>query len=225
MPKSRLSSLSLENPRSLSDQVAEKLQNAIVERRFTFGENISEEKLAAAFGVSRTPVRDALNSLQFTGLVEVRPKRGSFVFNPTPDEIVQLWEYREILEREACALAMRKNGEVLIGELRDILAQMTPDMPGAEVSFARLDARFHRTFFLRCGNVYLQDAYSIGSARIATLITLFTRAHAGHRQASLADHLKMVECLAAGDCAAFGDVLAAHLGRTLAIVIDHLPAG
>ena len=82
--------LRIDPPKTLTEIVAAKLREAIIEGHYAFGENISEDKLAAAFGVSRTPVRDALNALQFTGLVTVKPKRGSFVFNPTIEDVGEI---------------------------------------------------------------------------------------------------------------------------------------
>ena len=73
--------------KSVADQVRDGLRDAIVDGQFAMGENISEERLTALFGVSRSPVRDALNALKFIGLVEILPKRGSFVFLPGAAEV------------------------------------------------------------------------------------------------------------------------------------------
>lgn len=213
-----------EEARSLSKKVAAKLREAIVEGRFAFGENISEEKLAAAFGVSRTPVRDALNSLQLTGLVEVRPKRGSFVFNPTTYDVTLLWEYREMLEREACLLALKKDPEALIADIRTIVDAMElARARGDGDAYARLDAHFHSTFFNRCGNGYLQDAYSISAARVATIMTLVCRSSEGLRDESLADHRAMLRSMEDGDSAAFVAILRRHLARTMDFAGRALP--
>jgi len=223
MARPRIASLSLEQPRSLSEQVAEKLKNAIVEGRFSFGENISEEKLAAAFGVSRTPVRDALNALQFTGLVEVRPKRGSYVFSPTAEEIRHLWQFREILEREACRLALETDAAALIGDLTAVHEQMLPERDALDGSaFARLDVAFHRCFFDHCGNTYLVESYNLAAARIATIINRSVRISGFDRRRSHEEHQMMIESLKAGDLARFDAVLKAHLKGTLDAVTGNL---
>ncbi|GAB5377147.1 MAG: GntR family transcriptional regulator [Acuticoccus sp.] len=217
-------SLAVGQSRSLSKRVASQLKDAIVEGRFAFGENISEEKLAAFFGVSRTPVRDALNALQFTGLVEVRPKRGSFVFNPTVIDVMPLWEYREFLEREACTLAMAKNADALLSDLSTIVAQMESALrEGHPNAYARLDAHFHSAFFVHCDNSYLRDAHNIGAARIAAILTQLCRENPRLRDLSLADHREMLAMLKARDLSQFADVLNRHIGRTLAVAMDSLP--
>lgn len=225
MARLRTASLLLREPRSLSDQVARKLEDAIVAGRFAFGENISEEKLAAAFGVSRTPVRDALNTLQFVGLVEVRPKRGSYVFNPTAAEIDQLWQYREILEREACALALQADPASLLADLRTTFDEMQSTHDKADIAgHAHLETAFHSLFFVHCGNAYLTDAYNLGAARIATIITLSNRTNGAGRQSSLEEHSTMLDSLAAHDLPRFNDTLTAHMRRTLVAATADLAA-
>ena len=65
----------IEMPKSLTEIVAQRVRQAIIDGEFALGQMISEETLAESFGVSRTPVRDALTLLQTTGLVEIRSKR------------------------------------------------------------------------------------------------------------------------------------------------------
>ena len=69
--------------KSLVPTIADKIRAAIVDAELDFGENLSEDTLASAFEVSRTPVREALNLLQMEGLVIIVPKSGTYVFTPT----------------------------------------------------------------------------------------------------------------------------------------------
>lgn len=75
--------LRLEHPKALTSMVTESLRQAIIDGDFQLDESMSEDQLSAVFGVSRSPVREALKALEFEGLVEVRPKRGSFIFAPS----------------------------------------------------------------------------------------------------------------------------------------------
>ena len=92
-------------PKSLTEMVVARLEQAIVDGEFALGEAISEETLAKTFGVSRTPVRDALTALQRSGLVVVLPKRGSFVFRPSAADTAALCDYRYLLECEGLRLS------------------------------------------------------------------------------------------------------------------------
>lgn len=76
--------------KSLVVRLADNIREAIVSARLDLGEALSEESLAAAFEVSRTPVREALALLQTEGLVNVVAKSGSYVFSPTEDDIVKI---------------------------------------------------------------------------------------------------------------------------------------
>lgn len=223
MQASKPMQLPEEQHRSLSDQVADKLQTAIIEGRFVLGENVSEERLATAFGVSRTPVRDALNALQFTGLVEVRPKRGSFVFNPTAQDILELWEFREIVEREACGLAMAKHPQNMICDLRAVVELMLPNETDSQ-KYAKLDARFHQCFFQHCGNPHIRAAHGLVAARIATIIALIARDSQGRRRGSVLEHQWMLKCLETGDLREFNSIHRAHMTRTLDMAHDHFSA-
>jgi DNA-binding GntR family transcriptional regulator len=71
------------------------------------GVNLSELALAEEFGVSRTPVREALKQLQTEGLIEIRPRVGTFVTTPSRREITELFEMKELLEGAAARLLVQ----------------------------------------------------------------------------------------------------------------------
>ena len=91
----------IETPKSLAIQVGQRLREAIIDGQFALGEMIPEETLAATFGVSRTPVREALNQLQSLGLVIVRPQRGSYVFKASEADVAALCQFRCVIEPRA----------------------------------------------------------------------------------------------------------------------------
>ncbi|MFV0383943.1 GntR family transcriptional regulator [Paracoccus sp. (in: a-proteobacteria)] len=201
--------------KSVADQVRDRLRDAIVDGEFGMGENISEERLTALFRVSRSPVRDALNELKFLGLVEIIPKRGSFVFLPDDAEVVDLCEYRLMLEREAAKLAMAHDAHGLTGRLREVCARMTRMQDSDDhAGYSRADAEYHAAFFDFCGNRLVRDAYALADARIGTLRTALTAPSDQRRDASFREHLTMVAQLEHGDMAAFAATLAEHIDRT-----------
>ncbi len=213
----------IEQPKTLTEIVIEKLREAIIEGRYGFGENISEDKLAAAFGVSRSPVRDALSALQFTGLVTVKPKRGSFVFNPTIEEVAEICDYRLMLEREALRLSMQKEPEAFLADLDDTIAAMRARMQaGDEYGYVRLDTVFHNLFFDHCGNSLVQNAFDLVEARIATIRTALNARFKQRREDSFDQHVDIVEGLRAGDWAAVDAVLGRHITSIRSDAIDEL---
>ena len=82
----------------LAGEIAYRLQRDILERRIELGEHLAQDELCARFGVSRTPVREALARLAAASLVELRPNRGAVVRRPGEREIRELYELRAELE-------------------------------------------------------------------------------------------------------------------------------
>src|SRR3954469_21997036 len=89
----------------------DRVRNLVLSGNFPPGAPLSEVFLAQEFEVSRTPIREALKQLQHEGLVEIRPKVGTFVREPTRREIIELFQLKESLEGLAASLLARR-GEV-----------------------------------------------------------------------------------------------------------------
>ena len=90
--------------------VYEQLRQSIIEGRLLPGESLVEANLASTYGVSRTPIREALTRLQQDGLVH-RGDRGLVVRESTPEEILDIYETRVILEAQAARLAAKRRTE------------------------------------------------------------------------------------------------------------------
>ena len=100
---------------ALVDELAATIQARVLSGAIATGTRLRQESLAAEFGVSRTPVREALRKLQASGLVEVLPRRGALVRRPSAREVREAYEVRAELEGLAAALAASR---IRDGELR-----------------------------------------------------------------------------------------------------------
>jgi DNA-binding GntR family transcriptional regulator len=89
-------------------RVIDDMRRRIIKGDIEPGAPLSELALAEEFGVSRTPVREALKQLQTEGLVEIRPRVGTFVTTPSRREITELFEMKELLEGAAARLLARR---------------------------------------------------------------------------------------------------------------------
>jgi DNA-binding GntR family transcriptional regulator len=206
----------IESPKSLTEIVAGRLRQAIIDGEFKLGEAVSEETLAQSFGVSRTPVRDALTLLQTTGLVEIRSKRGSFVFQPTEADIQAICDFRVVLEVHAAKLSHAIDKKAFIVRLEAVLATLVAaDRADNPVAYGRADSVFHEAFFDQCGNPYVADAYRLMSGRVAALRTNLSRQFADARETSLAEHKKMIALIGRSDFAGLERLLQLHVGRTV----------
>lgn len=213
MPTTRRFTLAA--PRSLATSVAERLREAIIDGEFALGEMIPEEALAASFGVSRTPVREAINQLQQAGLVVVRPQRGSYVFEPTEADIAAICEFRCVVEPRAAELARRHDRPGTLAALRGAIAEMESARAAREpVRYGRADTRLHEAFFAHCGNPYLQAAYATAAAKIATLRTHLSAPADVLHSRGFEQHTKLLRLFDRGDFTGFEALMREHVTAT-----------
>lgn len=211
-------------PKSLTEMVVARLEQAIVDGEFALGEAISEETLAKTFGVSRTPVRDALTALQRSGLVVVLPKRGSFVFQPSAADTEALCDYRFLLEREGLRLSHAVARAGTLAAMTAVLGAMESSLTADAVAYGRADTRFHQAFVDQCGNPYLAEAYRLASGKVAALRTHLT-AHVEERRInSFDEHRQMITLFEAGNLDALFGLLADHINRTRQVYDDAFSA-
>jgi DNA-binding GntR family transcriptional regulator len=102
---------------ALVDQLAATIRTRILTGAIEVGSRLPQERLAAEFGVSRTPIREALRKLQASGIVEVQPNRGAIVRGATAREIREAYEVRAELEGLAAELATTRIDDRQLEEL------------------------------------------------------------------------------------------------------------
>jgi DNA-binding GntR family transcriptional regulator len=215
----------IDTPKSLASQVAERLREAIIDGEFALGAMIPEESLATQFGVSRTPVREALNQLQLQGLVVVRPQRGSYVFEPSEADIAAICEFRCVVEPSAAELAWQHGRAATVAALQGAIAEMEAARAARDaLRYGRADTRLHEAFFDHCGNPYLQAAYATAATKIATLRThLSAPADVLHTD-GFKQHTRLLALFEAGDFVAFGALMALHVTGTRDNYLNSLKA-
>ena len=202
----------IETPKSLAAIVAQRLREAIIDGQFDLGEMIPEETLATSFGVSRTPVREALNQLQSLGLVTVRPQRGSYVFSPDEADVAALCEFRCVMEPRSAELARSHDRAATIETLKAAIADMEEACRQTDaVRYSRADTRLHEAFVDHCGNPYMQVAYATAGARIAALRTHLSAPADVLHPRGLEQHKRLLELFDAGDFAAFDKLMRTHV--------------
>ena len=105
---SGLAAAKLHPPQTVADRIADILREAIAEGSLKTGTPLRQDELAARFGFSRMPIRDALRRLEAEGIVSIHPTRGAFVAQMDAAEIREIYAVRELLEAEALRLALPK---------------------------------------------------------------------------------------------------------------------
>lgn len=201
----------IERPKLLTDIVTDKLRLSIMEGDLTLGQSVSETMLAKKFGVSKTPVREALFRLKQEGAVDIIPQKGSFIYCPNPQEAADLCDFRGYLEPLAMREAFLHGGDDFLDDLELVVTKMKRMLRREDVkSYLRLDTDFHQIFFSYSKNPYLKDAYSLVSTKAAAL-----RSHMSMNMTkaseSNAQHVEMVELLNEGKIDSAAQLLNKHI--------------
>ncbi|AZY93065.1 MULTISPECIES: GntR family transcriptional regulator [Paracoccus] len=172
------------------------------------GDRLVESELAERFGVSRTPVREALQRLETQAML-VRDGRSLIVASLDHNQLAELYTVRAELEALAARLAAR---HATPEEVR-VLAQMVEEdrrTKGDPEALARANKRFHRQIHLASHNRYLVQQLDLVHRTMA-LMARTSLAAEGRGETALAEHARIVEAIAAGDGAAADRALRQHI--------------
>jgi GntR family transcriptional regulator, rspAB operon transcriptional repressor len=193
---------------TLREQIVEQLRHDVLNGQLAEGEPLREQKLAARFGISRGPIRDALLQLTQEGLLVAQPNRGVRVgprLGPAIRPLVV--ELRRRIEAFAVEQAMAKDGADDLAELEAILARFKAACrAGTMPEVVKHDMAFHRWIVERVGDA---DLLALWLSVVVRMRLQYTR----HRSLmeSFREHLAVVEALRAKDQAAAVKALEANI--------------
>ncbi len=201
---------------SLGEQAFRRLRDAIIQGALPPGRKISERSLAAAFGISAQPVREALRRLEREGLVVTLPRSGTVVAELGPGQLAELGRIRAALEGVAAALAAERLDSVGLKALAALLQRMAEGTAAADT--AALDAaneEFHALIHQAAGNAFLTRS----------LASLRAYDHRGQHRAvgstprdlpkALAEHRSIVAAFKRRDAALAEARMRGHVLRSL----------
>lgn len=174
------------------------IKAAIVSNRLKPGALVSEEEWARELGVSRTPVREALNRLEQETLVRRVPKRGVFVADLSVNEFLDICEVRSLLEGNACRIAAQRIDEAGLDKFKQEFRQLAVEKPTNEQLHRanEVDRAFHMYILEAAGN---QQVIAIIS-RLNDMITRLRFSLTPSRyHESLAEHEQILAALRARD--------------------------
>lgn len=202
----------LERPGPLRERVYEALLELITTRALQPGQHLVESELAGHLGVSRQPVREALQRLNTEGWVDLRPAQGAFVHEPTDDEADQLLSVRSLLEAEAARLAAANSGSAGIAALEALCATGEQAVADDDVDLAvATNAAFHAKIMELAGNVVLAELAGQVDRRVRWYYTPVARQRG---KQSWIEHRDLIAAIAARDEQRATEVMKAHTEHT-----------
>ncbi|MCL3992592.1 GntR family transcriptional regulator [Streptomyces lavenduligriseus] len=187
----------LERPGPLRERVYEALLELITTRALRPGQHLVESELAGHLGVSRQPVREALQRLNTEGWVDLRPAQGAFVHEPTEEEADQLLTVRTLLEAEAARLAAAHADSAGVAALAELCAEGEQAVAAEDVDRAvALNAAFHSKVMELAGNTVLAGLAAQVDRRVRWYYTPVARQRGGQ---SWVEHRELIAAIDARD--------------------------
>ncbi|WP_319772385.1 GntR family transcriptional regulator [Breoghania sp.] len=197
--------------RTRTEDIRLQLADEIVKGDLVPGTQLDEMGLAARFGVSRTPIREALRQLEASGLVEQKPHYGAFVSKLSPERLDEMFIVMAELEALCAGLAAinmsadeRRELEIMLEDLAGVMRQGDPQR------YHELNEAFHNAIYAGSHNAYLAELTLATRLRLAP----FRRAQfrtLGRLAKSQAEHRTIVETIARGDQRGAADLMRAHI--------------
>lgn len=182
-----------------ADTILEELEELIFDHTFADGERLDEIKLATQFGVSRTPIREALQKLALSGLVEQIPRRGVFVRHLGPVELIQMFEVMAELEAVCARLAATRMTDQALEEMKKANAACQDAVEAEDPdTYYRANELFHHALYKNSGNPFLEQECLRLFRRLKPFRRMQLRLR-GRMPQSMEEHEKIVDALADGD--------------------------
>jgi DNA-binding GntR family transcriptional regulator len=210
---------------SIHERVVTEIRRRIIAGETTSGALLSELALADEFGVSRTPVREALKRLHAEGLVEVRPKVGTFVATPSRREITELFAMKELLEGAAARLLAERGRVPEVDALEENLRQADLAVSdGNRLRYAELVTEFHDLLMRGADNAKLSAHYTMLMNQLAYARLVQTSlAQPGRPLQSEREHHTVVDLIVAKDGDSAERVMREHVRASRQALLAGLP--
>lgn len=202
--------------KQLWETVADRLRDEILEGRLAAGSRLVEAELADRFGVSRGPVRDALQELARAGLAVDLPRRGTFVSSLTEQDLEEVYVLRRAIEEAAVRLTIERADAAGVAAMFEAVAA-AEDAYGEDDLAAAWDAdmAFHRTYCRLSGNGRLLDLFDQLASQTVLLMRTTLESHASLGWTPPVElHRRIAQAIADRDAARATEAVGAHYQYT-----------
>lgn len=196
-----------------TEEIAKWIRDEIEAGSFPPGTRLEERPLSERFGVSKTPVREALIQLATIGMVELRQRRGAMVTVLSVDQVISMFEVMTELETMAAKLAANRMSASDRSELSSIHSHSEACIPAEDFeAYDAINKEFHELIYRGSCNDYLETSVKDVRSRLRVYRRYpFTKA--GRIRQSFSDHAQIVQAISRGD----GDAAAAAMRDHISI--------
>ena len=194
-----------------ADQIAETLEQRVFQGEYEDGHRLDEIKLSEQFSVSRTPIREALQRLVLSGMAEQIPRRGVFIRQPGPVEMLEMFETMAELEASCGRFAAGRMTDEGLKRLSEANARCRAAVERDDVTgYYQENEAFHQEIYRGATNAYLQGE----ALRLQNRLKPYRRVQLrfrGRMVQSLAEHEAVIDALKAGDAERAAAALRSHV--------------
>ncbi len=212
-------------PRSLHADLLAGLREMINQGALAPGARVPERALCERFGVSRTPLREALKVLAAEGLVELLPNRGARVATLEDGQLRHLFEVITALEAEGGRLACERITPDTLAEIQGLHYRMYAHFLRQELPpYFALNQAIHHAILTAAGNPVLLATYNSLAGRITRARYMANTMHPGRWRTAMEEHDAILAALVRRDGPALGALLAQHLQNKRDIILEAVRA-
>ena len=200
-------------PRALYEEVAELLRQRIFSRELAPGSWIDELKLAEEYGISRTPLREALKVLATEGLVTMKVRRGAYVTEVSERDLADVYHLLALLESDAAGVVARQANDEELAELQALHRELEKSVKNRE-RFFELNEAFHMRLLAIASNRW-RDQMVADLRKVMKLNRHNSLLKSGRIQESLSEHAALMAALMARDADAAVQRMREHFSNGL----------
>ena len=200
-------------PRALYEEVAELLRERIFSRELAPGSWIDELKLAEAYGISRTPLREALKVLATEGLVTMKVRRGAYVTEVNEKDLTDVYHLLALLESDAASVVARQATAAQLKELQSLHNELEKSASNRE-RFFEINEAFHMRLLEIADNRW-RDQMVADLRKVMKLNRHNSLLKSGRIEESLSEHSAIMQALAARDAASAAQRMREHFANGL----------
>ena len=201
------------SPRALYQEVAERLRQQIFARELEPGSWIDEQKLAAEYGISRTPLREALKVLAVEGLVTMKVRRGAYVTEMSRADVAQVYHLLGLLESDAAGEVAANASQAQLAELRQLHERLEKQARQRDAFFATNEA-FHLKLLEVAGNRWRMQIVT-DLRKVMKLNRHHSLFRQGRLAKSLAEHRELMAAIERRDVRAAARLMRSHFDNGL----------